>query len=73
MNGGVPGICGLCGLRALGWAFVSEDGQEIRLCHDTRRDCYQRWTVYDDRPPRIRNGQSLVQAWLKWVREAAGV
>jgi hypothetical protein len=64
----VPGRCGLCGQHALGFAFVLEDGKDIRLCHDPRRDCYRDWTLCGMRPHR--SGLQMFQAWLKWIQHA---
>jgi hypothetical protein len=42
-----PKLCGFCGQPVKGWAGEGE----VRLCHpDFGTSCYERWTVYGERP-----------------------
>jgi len=35
---------------ACGYASITHDNREDRLCHTDDHSCYHRWTVYGDRP-----------------------
>lgn len=54
-----PEACGLCGQEALGFGLDVGPEHRMRLCHDAKRDCYHRWTVYGERPGYAKRAESV--------------